>query len=155
MTCPDCKKERNRVSGRNLVDTHPAVAADWLPELNEGRYPSDYTHGSKLDVIWWCHDGGHAFPMRVQTRTKGSNCPFCARRLLLVGFNDFATTHPGLASEWHSWRNWKYPSEVMAGSNTKYHFKCRAGHETHQSIPNRRESGGCTECPRLERVGDR
>lgn len=155
VTCPDCKKERNRTSGRNLVDTHPDLAASWFPELNEGRHPADYTRGSKLDVIWWCQDGGHPFSMRIQARTMGSGCPYCAGRLILAGFNDFASTHPHLGAEWHPWKNWKYPSEVMAGSNDKYHFKCRAGHETHQSIPNRRESGGCTRCPRHERVGDR
>lgn len=153
VTCPDCKKERNRTSGRNLVDTHPTIAAEWLPELNEGREPADYTQGSKLEVIWWCHNGPHPFPMRIQIRTKGGDCPFCAGRLLLVGFNDFATTHPALASEWHPWKNRKYPSEVMAGSNDKHHFKCRDGHETHQSIPNRRESGGCTRCASGIRVG--
>ena len=154
-SCPECKKRRVRKSGRSLVDTHPHLASTWLPELNEGREPADYTRGSKLDVVWWCENGQHPFPMRIEARTRGCTCGYCAGRRLLQGFNDFATTHPELAPDWHHYRNRKYATEVMAGSNDKHYWLCKDGHATEQSIPHRIESGGCVECPAHERPGRR
>lgn len=153
--CPECKKRRARASRRSLVVTHPHLSETWRPELNEGRDPADYTRGSKVEVVWWCDEGGHPFEMRIEARTRGCGCPYCAHRLLLAGFNDFATTHPELAPDWHRYLNRKYASEVMAGSNDKHYWLCKDGHLTHQSIPNRRESGGCVECPAHERPGNR
>lgn len=155
-SCDECKKQRTRTSGRSIVDTHPHLVPSWLPELNEGREPADYTKGSKLEVIWLCTKSGHThtFPMRLEARTRGCDCPYCAGRLLLEGFNDFATTDPKHVGDWHPYRNRKYPNEVMRGSNDKHHWKCKDGHETEQSIPNRRLSGGCVECPWHERPGN-
>jgi len=154
-SCPECKKNRVRKSGRSLVDTHPHLAAEFLPELNEGRHPAEYTRGSKQKVIWWCSKGQHPFPMRIETRTRGRGCPYCAGRRLLEGFNDFATTHPDIASEWHPYLNWREPTEVMAGTNDLFHWKCPDGHEMRRSIPNRIASGGCTSCPREQRAAHR
>ena len=152
-SCKECKKKRVRTSGRSLVDTHPHLAAQWLPELNEGREPHEFTKGSHLEVVWWC-ETGHPFTQRIDARTRGCTCPYCARRLLLTGFNDFATTHPELAGEWHPYKNWKDASEVMAGSDLKFFWRCAAeGHETHQSIPRRIESQGCKRCHPEERAG--
>ena len=156
-SCDECKKQRTRTSGRSIVDTHPHLVPSWLPELNEGREPADYTKGSKLDVVWFCHKSGHehTFEMRLEARTRGCDCPYCAGRLILEGFNDFATTDPELVGDWHPYRNRKYPNEVMRGSNDKHHWRCKDGHKTHQSIPNRRLSGGCVECPWHERSGNK
>lgn len=93
--------------------------------------------------------------MRLEARTRGSDCPYCASRLRLEGFNDFAATDPVLVGDWHPNRNRKYPNEVMRGLNDKHHWRCKDGHETEQSIPNRRLSGGCVECPRHERPGNK
>ncbi|WP_315105379.1 zinc-ribbon domain-containing protein [uncultured Microbacterium sp.] len=155
-SCPECKKQRTRISGRSIVDTHPYLVPSWLPELNQGHEPADYTKGSKLEVVWVCTKSWHThtFPMRLEARTRGSDCPYCAGRLILAGFNDFATTDPELVSDWHPYRNRRYPNEVMRGSNDKHHWRCKDGHETEQSIPNRRLSGGCVECPRHERPGN-
>ena len=152
-TCKECKKRRTRGSGRSLTDTHPDLAATWLPELNAGREPADYTKGSRLEVVWWCEDGGHPFTMRIEARTRGCGCPYCAGRLLLPGFNDFASTHPDLAVDWHPYLNWRNPSEVMAGSTEQFVWRCKNGHEMTRTIPNRRASHGCTACSPEDRAG--
>lgn len=152
-SCPECDKRRNRTSGRGFAYRFPELAATWRPELNEGRDPRDYTARSKLDVIWWC-EKGHPFKMRIEARTRGCGCPYCARRRILQGFNDFQTTHPELVVDWHPYLNWRRPSEVMAGSDVKYIWRCARGHLTNQSIPRRILSGGCKECPAWERAGN-
>lgn len=156
---PPISRIPQRVNGepddRGDLHTYPELEATWLPELNQGRDPGDYTKGSAVEVIWWCENGGHPFKMRVEARTRGCDSPYCAGRRILEGFNDFATAHPELAGDWHPWKNRKYPNEVMAGSIRKFEWRCRDGHERPQSIPNRIKSGGCVECAWHERPGNR
>jgi hypothetical protein len=153
--CPDCERKRTRASRRNLAVTHPEISSTWRPELNEGREPHDYTKGSSLEVVWWCEEGSHPFTMRIEPRTRGCGCPYCASRLILPGFNDFATRHPQLAADWHRYLNRKNADEVMPGSNDEHHWRCKNGHVLRRSIPHRVASGGCVECPWHERVGNR
>lgn len=153
--CPECKKLRRRRSGRHLAATHPTIARTWHAELNEGRIPEDYTKGSRLDVIWWCEEGDHPFEMRLKARTRGCGCPYCAGRLILSGFNDFATRHPELSVDWHPYLNRKYTTEVMPGSNDKHYWRCTNGHVLERSIPHRVAAGGCVRCPWHERAGNK
>ncbi len=37
--------------------------------------------------------------------SEGVGCPYCAGTAVLPGFNDLATTHPDLSSEWHPTAN--------------------------------------------------
>lgn len=149
-TCPECRKAQVRASGKNLADTHPTLAAQWLPEVNDGEDPRSYTHGSAVIITWTC-ELGHQYPMRIEARTRGGGCPFCSGRRLLAGHNDLSTTHPRLADEW-SYRNRKMPTEVQAGSNVLHYWRCRNGHDTRQSTPNRILSRGCTQCPPAQRA---
>ena len=93
--------------------------------------------------------------MRVEARTRGCTCPYCARRRILKGFNDFQTTHAELVVDWHPYLNWRQPDEVMAGSTDEYQWRCANGHVTSQSIPHRIKSAGCKKCPWPERAGNR
>jgi len=151
-SCENCKKERTRASGRSIAAKYPDLAKTWLPELNEGRRPDEFTKGSGVEVIWWCENGKHPFKMRIEARTRGCGCPYCAGRRILPGFNDLATTNPAIAAEWHPYLNRKTPSEVMAGSDPKFMWECPNGHRVPQRVPNRIKSGGCPECPRHERA---
>lgn len=36
---------------------------------------------------------------------NGSNCPYCANRRVLEGFNDLASKMPELAKQWHRTKN--------------------------------------------------
>lgn len=40
---------------------------------------------------------GHIFSIRPRAITEGQGCPYCSGNKVLVGFNDFNTTHPELA----------------------------------------------------------
>ncbi|WP_166869668.1 zinc-ribbon domain-containing protein [Salinibacterium sp. ZJ70] len=70
----------------------------------------------------------------------------------MPGFNDFGTTDPDLAAEWHPRKNLLDPSDTM-GSGRLFWWMCtRAGHEIQQTIPHRRASRGCSSYPQDERV---
>lgn len=150
--CPECTRNANAASDENLVVTHPNVAAEWHPSANGELRPEHFTHGSNEEVIWLCSKG-HDYPQRIDRRAAGYQCSVCSRRRLVAGINDVATEHPVLVKEWHPYLNYpKVPDEIFPGTE-KYYWKCQAaGHKTHQSIPHRLKSRGCTECRPEERI---
>ncbi|WP_167050758.1 zinc-ribbon domain-containing protein [Salinibacterium sp. ZJ77] len=148
--CTQCAAA-TKAAERSIADTHPEIAAEWNIRKNEGATPAQFTAGSRRFAYWIC-ENGHAYGMRIQTRTSGGGCPFCAHRKLLPGFNDFATTDPELAAEWHPRKNMLQPVDTM-GSDRPFWWLCtRAGHEVRQTIAHRRASRGCTSCPQDQRA---
>ena len=58
-----------------------------------------YGSYSPKTVLWNCPNGRHRpIPQRIRTRVLG-NCSACQDKIVLVGYNDMATTHPDLAAE--------------------------------------------------------
>lgn len=150
--CPECIRISNAASKQNLAMTHPTVAAEWHPTLNGALRPEHFTHGSKETVAWLCPEG-HEYEQRIERRAAGYQCSVCSRRRLVAGVNDVATEHPLLVKEWHPYLNYpKTPDQIFPGT-VKYAWKCKAaGHVTHQSVPRRLKSKGCTECRPEERI---
>ncbi|MHA3723751.1 zinc-ribbon domain-containing protein [Leucobacter sp. HY1910] len=61
----------------DLATTHPALAAQWHPELNQELTPDQVSHGSKTPVWWQCTEG-HAWLTPVWGRKNGLEaCPEC------------------------------------------------------------------------------
>jgi hypothetical protein len=112
--------------------------------LKRDKAPRSYVcslghrYNSSADVIVNAKDSG--------------GCPYCARKLLLPGFNTFADTHPAMAAQWHETLNGALtPSDVFAGSGDKVHWRCAVGHEFQQSLNNRTSKGvGCPVCSNFE-----
>ena len=104
--CPVCSGLKV-VSGINdLATTHPELADSWDPILNVGRDPSQVSRGSGTVAWWRCSNPPeHSFQMKVINRVRGENCGICSGRRVQIGVNDFQTTHPELASEWHPSKN--------------------------------------------------
>ena len=95
--CPYCE-HRAVLKGYNDLQTlFPDVAKTWSPKnkLN----PSEVSARSNAEVLWLC-ENGHEWKARVADRTDGHGCPYCAGQRVWKGFNDLATTHPELISEW-------------------------------------------------------
>jgi len=61
---------------------------------------------------------------------------------VLQGFNDLATTHPDLTSQWGE-NNVVKPTEVSSGSGKKVWWKCSKGHQWEDSICHRTNGRGC------------
>ena len=111
----------------DLVTTHPEIAKQAI-----GWDPLTVSAGSDKKRKWICKNG-HEWDAQIKNRTRGKGCPYCANKKLLVGFNDFETTYPDIASEANGWD----PSIVITGSNKKFSWRCSKGHEWEASI-NRR-----------------
>ena len=136
-----------------FVEEYPHLLHEWDCEANFGMDPYHYTSGSHQVIHWKCREG-HTWPAPIAKRCTGQNCPYCSGRLPIVGVNDLATTHPRLATEWHSERNaGLLPTEVTAGSGKKVWWKCENGHEWPAYICNRAlKNYGCRKCSKHEVV---
>jgi plastocyanin len=137
--CPSCTgKSRRLIRGHSdLASRRPDLAAEAY-----GWDPSTKTFGSGEKVQWKCGKG-HIYKTTVNNRTSQDwNCPICANRKLLTGYNDLRTTNPILATEMIG-----DSTQVMAGAGAKARWRCSAGH-TYEASPKERTSHetGCPFC---------
>ena len=108
----------------------------------DGWDPTGVTAGSRRKLPWRCALD-HVWSAAVSDRVSGTDCPYCTGRRALAGFNDLATTHPGLAAEAYDWD----PTTRSAGSDRRLRWRCAAGHSPWWStIENRVKGSGCPSC---------
>lgn len=151
--CPFCAGKRV-LSGFNDLETrYPEIALEWDYKKNE-LTPSKVTPGSRKK-FWWICKKNHSYLASIAERTgHGTNCPYCANRKVLVGFNDLATIYPELVLEWDYSKNVFSPTEVVFGTPRKAWWKCSVcGYSWKSSISTRTKNGyGCPECGRKKCV---
>ena len=150
--CPYCSNQKVWVGFNDLHSNFPDVSRQWNYEKNCGLKPDEVTSHSNKKV-WWICDKGHEFQMKVNDRTakKRKNCPYCANKRVLKGFNDLSTVCPEVAREWHPTKNGKVtPDQVFASNSKKYWWICDKGHEYQAVLNNRVNNGkkknGCPIC---------
>ena len=77
--CPICSN-RIIVPGINDLKTlNPELAAEWDEWQNELKPTEVGIHSNKK--IWWICYKGHRWKTSVNDRTRGTNCPICARKV--------------------------------------------------------------------------
>lgn len=145
LGCPYCSG-RYVLSGYNdLATKNATLASEWHPTKNGDLLPTSVPP-SGPQKVWWLGKCGHEWQTTVNSRARGSGCPFCANQKVLAGFNDLSTRQPQLISEWHPNKNSPVqPTQVIAGSNKKYWWMCKEGHEW-EAAPNSRQKAGCGVC---------
>lgn len=150
----DLGRDRNSIFAQYLPDldkesvfsTHPDLMIEWNYNKNTDISPKTVTAKGKAKV-WWVCSKGHEWQALISERIKGTSCPYCTNRKVLVGYNDLATTHPMLAKEWDCVLNGKStPYMVTSGSGRKVWWKCKKGHEWQATVNSRRDSNGCPYC---------
>jgi len=82
--CPQCNPKgktprRKATAEYNLATEYPLLAEEWHPIKNNKREPIDFTPGSGKK-IWWICKMGHEWEARIQSRTRGTGCPYCSAR---------------------------------------------------------------------------
>jgi uncharacterized Zn-finger protein len=123
------------VGFNDLAATHPEFAAQ-----AHGWDPTTVTFGSGKTMEWKCVFG-HEWRAQINSRTnQNAGCPYCSNKRVIPGFNDLATTHPEIAAQAHGWD----PKTIVAGSQSKFKWKCALGH-TWLAVVASRTSGCC--CP--------
>lgn len=133
---------------RFLVAEHPAIAAQWHPDLNPGLELAQIGPGSHKAVFWQCEDG-HVWQAQVHSRVAGTGCPECAG-YVPRGRTTFSEHSPDLVAQWHP-RNDASPDQYGPGSQRQVWWRCPAGHEYRARICNRTRGTGCPNCARAGR----
>lgn len=133
------------VAGYNdLESTGRKFIKEWWSEKNPLK-PSEVSARSNKPV-WWRCELGHTWEESPDFRVRrGDGCSFCLNKRVWEGYNDLATTHPELASEWHPTKNSLKSSEVTRGSDYKAWWLCSEGHEWSTWVY-ARAVNGCPEC---------
>ncbi len=135
--CPFCIGKRVLLGFNDLYTTHPIIAAE-----ADGWDPREFSAGSSRKKSWRCPKS-HKWEAVINDRTNGNNCPYCAGKKLLSGFNDLATKHPDLARQAFGWN----PKEVLSGSHKRLSWKCELGHVWKSMLYSRISSeAGCPIC---------
>lgn len=144
--CPVCAGQRVMAGFNDLASRNPELVAQWHPAANGDLKPESVSAGSGRSV-WWICALGHEWQAGPYQRSHGAGCPVCSGRAAWSGFNDLASTHPELATQWHPTRNGELTAkDYIAGTNKKIWWICDVGHEWKASGNKRVVGTGCPEC---------
>ena len=156
--CPYCKNRKVESGFNDLVTWCKQNQLDYL--LEEWDYekneitPSEISHGSTKKVFWKCSNN-HSFVQspNARTGTRKRNCPYCAGRMILKGFNDLVTwcnnnKRNDILKEWDYERNMQeQPEDYLAKSSKKVWWicsKCNCSWQTR--ISHRTDGHNCPRC---------
>ena len=95
---------------------------------------------------WWICEKGHSYYSRIESKYRGSQCPYCTNHKVLKGFNDAGTECPKILEEWDYKKNAISPSEVTVGSGKSVHFICPKGHQYIRLVRDFCKGYGCPIC---------
>ncbi|GAB3201826.1 hypothetical protein GCM10027062_24970 [Nocardioides hungaricus] len=144
--CPVCAGQRVLPGVNDMATTAPGLAAEWHPSRNAPLTPT-HVFRSTARKFWWQCSLGHEWEASANSRSNGSNCPFCSGHRILISFNDLASVRPEIAAEWHPTRNERTPQMVTAMNGTKVWWRCdRDGHEWQTTVASRSRGNGCPAC---------
>lgn len=140
------KRGKGSVRGMTVAD-FPELAAELLPELNDGARPEDFPAGGWRRPVWKCSRCGNTWDTSaVVSRAKnGTGCPECARARPL----SLAQRSPELAAQWHPELNGCAADEVPVGNNQRMAWwVCAKGHPPWPALISVRYyvGSGCPKC---------
>ncbi|MFR1233439.1 MAG: zinc-ribbon domain-containing protein [Evtepia gabavorous] len=97
--CPVRTGRDGAAGGKRPGHSVSQLARQWDQERNGALTPQQVSPYSNR-AVWWRCGLGHSWHAAISTRAWGSDCPYCAGRKVLAGFNDLATRYPELAQTW-------------------------------------------------------
>lgn len=149
------EKFRNTAISGSITEQYPELSEEWHPTLNGQLKPDNIPSTKSHDRYYWkCKNCGYVWEAVLFERISGSGCPACAGKIVIPGYNDLATTHPDLASEWHPTKNGNLkPTDVSKGNGKSVWWKCsKCGYEWHTRTKNRVAGSGCNQCRLREKA---
>lgn len=142
--CVHCTMGKVLAGFNDLLTLEPQLAAEVSAE--SPTQATEVTLGSTVKLLWSCPDYGHQYWTGVNDKVRGRNCPYCAGKKVLLGFNDFATKRPDLVPQWHPDNDFE-PTELTVGSAKKVKWICpKDPSHVYESAVYRRKNRGCPYC---------
>lgn len=129
-----------------IENNYSILLNEWDYDLNEIT-PKDVSWGTHKKVYWVCSKCGNIYLSSIVKRTIGRNCPICAGKKVILGYNDFATLCPNLLKEWDFSKNVISPYEITKGSNKKVWWVCPKGHSYEAVVNIRTRENKPSSCP--------
>jgi DNA-directed RNA polymerase subunit RPC12/RpoP len=144
-------KQKGSVEINNiLIKKDPEGCKEWDYKRNSklNIFPDKITYGSNKKVFWICPKK-HSYEMPIKAHTKGTRCPYCAGKKVLIGFNDLLTIKPSVKSEWDYEKNDKlniYPNKITAHSGKTVWWICDKKHSYKAPVVRHMKGHGCPYC---------
>lgn len=144
--CPYCSGKSVLPGFNDLASQYPELAVQWAQEENAPLRPEEVNVGSHVKV-WWRCEKQHLWHASVHDRMVGRECPYCAGRKVLAGFNDLQTLNPAVAAEWDAEKNAPLtPQQVTVRGSQNVYWICEKGH-SYQAVIGTRTGKRNTGCP--------
>jgi hypothetical protein len=145
--CPYCSNQK-ACEDNCLKTINPKLAKEWSYKKNK-LTPEDVVPGSNIKV-WWICENNHEWKSDINSRNKGSGCPYCSGHKLHKD-NSLAAVNTELSKEWHPTKNDdKTPEYVFPNSRTdKAWWQCSKNkeHVWESKIRDRhQQKQGCPYC---------
>jgi uncharacterized protein YbaR (Trm112 family) len=144
--CPYCSRRYVLTGFNDLLTEAPKLAMEWDYEKNDPLRPETIV-GTSHESVWWICRRGHSWKTQIVNRRIGTNCPYCAGKLVIPGETDLKTLRPNLVSEWDFEKNGlRRPEQVTAQSHWRVWWKCSRGHSYQAMVSHRFRGNGCPYC---------
>lgn len=152
--CPYCANKKVLAGYNDLQSQRPELMAEWDWKENEKKNikPTEIVYASAKKVNWICGKGHKWQTSPYHRAMRGSNCPYCANKKILPGYNDFQSNCPDLMNEWDWEENTIDPTTVAVKSNKVAHWICPKGHKYTKAIYLRTEGSACPTCAKAMRT---
>lgn len=130
----------------NAATEKPELAAQFPPELNEGKTLADFTPGSPKSGIWKCPVAeDHVWSAVIAKRVRrGDGCPYCSGHRP-SSTNNLQIGDPKVASELNVEKSGITADKLTVKSNRMCVWNCPQGHEW-ETTPNERSKHDCPAC---------
>ena len=129
--CPYCEHRAVLKGYNDLKTVFPKIAKTWSPK--NLKKPSEVSPKSNSEVLWICEQG-HEWKSRIADRTDGHGCPYCAGQRVWKGFNDLATTHPDLMTEWSDKNKELDPETITFKNRSNVWWHCSKCGNEYQAV---------------------
>lgn len=141
--CPYCGGRKVLSGFNDLASGFPKLIQEWDDAGNAPLSPTQIMSSSHRKVWWHCTEGHH-WKASPANRIRGSGCPVCAGKQVLIGYNDLSSQNPALSAQWAKDLNGTLtPQMVTLGSNRSVWWRCEMGHTWRATVSARRN----TNCP--------
>jgi len=99
--------------------------------------------------VWWICENNHEWQATMANRTSkaGSDCPYCANKKVLQGYNDLLSQKPAIAKQFDTTKNTLSPESIYYRSNKKYWWICEKNHSYEANLAYKIDRNiGCPYC---------
>ena len=150
--CPYCSNQKLLKGFNDFATLCPDVLEFWDDKKNKKK-PDEIIGSWSAQPIYLKCKFGHSWKSTPGSFSRGSRCPVCGNKKVEKGFNDFETTHPEIAKQWHPTKNGDLsPSQFTYGSDYVAWWKCENGHSYQCSINRRAKGTGCSICAKEQQT---